>query len=477
MRRHLPSLQQRLFVDAVLPCVLAALALVAALTFQVAHNQAERQNTQMEMRIEHLASALGGGVVASPQPILDAAVKDDLLRIELQQADGRRWISGSSPGGSWVGTYRRELPSADGTLLTLVVDADQSALRKAQTVTCLLGLLCAIGIGLLAWLAHGSIQRHAAMPLDRLRIVLADRLHDRPSSTNIPAETDVFARIRHMLNQGPERWKPRAVPPANQGSQDMQEAAELVRQTQSANRSKSRFIALVNHHFRQPLQALQLFTANLHPGIDSEQDQTLQQMRTSIGSMTRLLDALLEISRLDAGVVAVNPVEFSAAELFLHDRPTLSEEAARRGVILVWRGSHHRLHGDADLAATLLLHLARNAINNAPEGRVLIAARRRGNAVRIEVRDNGPGIAPDQQQSIFEEFVQLPASESHRRDGYGLGLAIGDRVARLLGTRIGLRSEPGYGSVFWFDLPQSPAAERRRTPRGTSGPTIWRHAS
>src|SRR6202012_696558 len=104
--------------------------------------------------------------------------------------------------------------------------------------------------------------------------------------------------------------------------------------------------------------------------------------------------------------------------------------------------------------------LASNAIANAPEGRVLIAARRRGQAIRIEVRDNGPGIAVIHQQRIFEEFVQLQASESDRRGGYGLGLAIPERLARLLGTRIGLRSEPGRGSTFWFDLPRMPVMER-----------------
>lgn len=475
MRRRLPSLHRRLFVDAVLPCALAALALVAALTFQVAHNQTERHETQMELRIERLASALAGGVVASPQPILDAAISDDLLRIELHQADGRHWTAGRLPSDALINSYTRELPSADGSTLALLVDADIAPLRKSQAVTCLLGALCSIGIALLCWLANGSVRRHLVLPLERVGTVLDDRLHERAPSTTIPVESEEFAQIRHTLARLADRWKPRVA--ATNGDQDMQETAELVRQTQSANRAKSRFIALVNHHFRQPLQALQLFTASMHPSVDTEQEQTLLQMRHSIGSMTRLLDALLEISRLDAGVVAVKPVEFSTAELFLHDRAMLSEEAARRGVVLVWRGSHHRLHGDADLAATLLLQLASNAIANAPEGRVLIAARRRGNAIRIEVRDNGPGIATDQQQNIFEEFVQLPASESHRRDGYGLGLAIGDRVARLLGTRIGLRSEPGYGSVFWFDLPQSPVAERRRTPRGTPGHTIWRHAS
>jgi len=188
-----------------------------------------------------------------------------------------------------------------------------------------------------------------------------------------------------------------------------------------------------------------------------------------------LLDALLEISRLDAGVIAVKPVGFTAAELFMRDRTSLNHEAAQQHVALSWRGSQHRLHGDADVAASLLYQLASNAIANAPGGRVLIAARRRGQAIRIEVRDNGPGIAVIHQQRIFEEFVQLQTAENERRNGYGLGLAIAERLARLLGTRIGLRSEPGQGSTFWFDLPRMPAMERHSSSRSRAS-AAWRQA-
>ena len=173
---------------------------------------------------------------------------------------------------------------------------------------------------------------------------------------------------------------------------------------------------------------------------------------------------------------ALHQVGFSAAELFMRDRNALAQSAAQQRVTLAWRGSQHSLHGDADVAASLLFQLASNAIAHAPEGgRVLIAARRRGQAVRIEVRDNGPGIAVIHQQRIFEEFVQLQAGESERRGGYGLGLAIAERLARLLGTRIGLRSEPGRGSTFWFELPRMPVMERH-PPQRTPASPAWREA-
>lgn len=463
------TLLRRLFIDAVLPATLAALALIATLTVRESSMQAERVDDRAALRMEQLAGALGGGTLDAPQTVLDEARRDGLLRqVALRYPDGPAWSSGTALPGQQAGNYQRELPGLAGNRPRLTAQADLGPLHRTQAMTWLLGTLCAGGIVLLAWMARWSLQRHVLRPLGEMRQALAD---GRLLPLGVTATTREFDELEHALEHcmaegWPRAWRAAQVP----GS------SETTRQTQATARGKSRFIALVNHHFRQPLQALQLFVANFQPGADPDQQALLAHMRASVASMTRLLDALLEISRLDAGVVAVKPVEFSAAELFLRDRTALAEEAARRGVTLIWRGSHHRLHGDADLAANLLLQLASNAIASAPMGRVLIAARRRGNAIRIEVRDNGAGIPEDHQQHIFEEFVQLPGAEASRRDGYGLGLTIGDRLARLLGTHIGLRSAPGRGSTFWFDLPEAPLAERR-APHGRHGPwSAWRRA-
>lgn len=465
------KLLRRLFLDAVLPVTLAALALVLALTAQVANVQGERLDAQLAWRIEQLAGTIAADA-GSPQPSLDAALHEGGLRhIELQHPDGRRWSSGQSVADQRDGNYRRILPAIDGGRPTLTVQADLQSLRQAQAMTWLLGALCSAGVLLLAWMARWTLRRQVTQPLQTVQGMLDACLDGLPLPAGSAGLPEAFARIEQALPILAGRREQTAL------ALDPQEMRDTTHQNQAATRSKARFIALVNHHFRQPLQALQLFTANLHPSSDVDQQALLTHMRASIASMTRLLDALLEMSRLDAGVVTVKPVEFSVTELFLHDRQWLNEEASRHGATVVWHDSHHHLHGDAELAASLLLQLASNAIANAPLGRVLIAARRRGQSIRIEVRDNGPGIAADQQQDIFEEFVQLPAAEALRRDGYGLGLAIGDRLARLLGTRIGLRSEPGRGSTFWFDLPEAPAAERSRAPRGRKPTPVWRHAS
>jgi len=460
------SLLRRLLLDAVLPATLAALVLVTVLTVQVAGMQGERADARAALRVEQLAGALAADqALAAPQGFLDEARRDGLLRqAGLSYPDGPAWNSGSALPDQDAGNYRRELAGTAGNRPWLTAQADLGPLRRAQAVTWLLGALCACGILLLGWLARWSLRRHVLRPLAELRRALEE---DRLPPLAVTASTREFAELERALEHCLADGWPRAWHSARQ---------DVMRQRHAAARGKSRFIALVNHHLRQPLQALQLFAANFDPGPDQDQQALLAHMRASVSSMTRLLEGLLEISRLDAGVVVVRPAEFSAAELFLHDRTWLAEEAARRGITLIWRGSHHRLHGDAELAAGLLLQLASNAIANAPMGRVLIAARRHDHAVRIEVRDNGPGIAQDHQQQIFEEFVQLPDAENPRRDGYGLGLTIGDRLARLLGTHIGLRSAPGQGSTFWFDLPEAPLAERR-APRGRHGPwSAWRRA-
>ncbi len=468
----------RLFIDVILPSTIAALALVLALCVQQTHTMGERADASVTLRLERLAGELGNSFTTSPQDALDRALRegqvDQLQRVELHRPDGSLWSSGISlPRGG--ATYRSELRGSGAPPSWLSMQVDTRPLRLAQGLVWLLGGLCAAGILVLAWLARVTLRHHVLEPLAHVQDALHEMVNARhPAIDGAPVGPE-FSDIRHALQRLSELLEEQRRDWSTMQHDNAVEALDRLRQSQAATRSKSQFIALVSHHFRQPLQALELFAAGVDGGSEEERQSLFRQMRGSIASMTRLLDALLEISRLDAGVIAVKPTGFSAAELFMRDRTSLNHEAAQHHVTLVWRGSHHQVHGDADVAASLLYQLASNAIINAPDGRVLIAARRRGQVVRIEVRDNGPGIAVIHQQRIFEEFVQLQAGESERRGGYGLGLAIAERLARLLGTRIGLRSEPGRGSTFWFDLPRMPVMERNSTPRKHASPA-WRQA-
>lgn len=469
----------RLFIDVVLPSTIAALALILALCVQQAHSLGERADATANLRLARLAGELGNiATPAQAQTMLDHAridgIADHVVSVEMHGSDGALARSGSSPA-TGIATYRAELASHGSGASWLSMDVDTQSLRKAQAMVWLLGTLCAIGVLVLAWLARVSIRHRMLEPLSQVRYAVHEMVNGRhPQLDNTPTGAE-FVELRKTLQRLSELQDEQRRDWSAMQRDNAVEALDRLRQSQAATRSKSQFIALVSHHFRQPLQALELFAAGLDQNASGEEQVLFQQMRGSIGAMKRLLDALLEISRLDAGVIAVKPIGFSAAELFMRDRTSLHHEAAQQHVTLVWRGSHHQLHGDADVAAALLYQLASNAIGNASQGRVLIAARRRGQAIRIEVRDNGPGIAVIHQQRIFEEFVQLQAGESERRGGYGLGLAIAERLARLLGTRIGLRSEPGRGSIFWFDLPRMPVMERHNSVRKPAAPD-WRAA-
>ncbi|WP_114240800.1 HAMP domain-containing sensor histidine kinase [Dyella sp. C9] len=468
----------RLFIDVVLPGTIAALALVLALCIQQAHHLGERNEAAISLRMERLVNQLGDDITHSPQPILDRALlegqAEQWQRVELHRRDGSFWSSGSSTSPTRT-TYRSALAGDGHGTSWLSVEVDTRALQHAQGLVWLLGGLCAAGILILAWLARVTLRHRIMEPLSQIQAALRELTHARHPALDAAPTSAEFADIRQSVEQLATQQDEQRRDWATLQQENAAEALDRLRQSQAATRSKSQFIALVSHHFRQPLQALELFAGSIDNSGDADQQSLFRQMRTSIAAMTRLLDALLEISRLDAGVVAVKPVGFTAAELFMRDRTSLNHEAAQQHVTLIWRGSHHQLHGDADVAANLLYQLASNAIANAPHGRVLIAARRHGQAIRIEVRDNGPGIAVIHQQRIFEEFVQLQGGENERRSGYGLGLAIAERLARLLGTRIGLRSEPGRGSTFWFELPRMPVLERHSSPHPPSSPA-WRQA-
>ncbi|WP_430391261.1 sensor histidine kinase [Dyella sp. 20L07] len=473
-----PHLLPRLFIDVVLPSTIAALALILALCVQQTHNLGERTDAAISLRLERLAGQLGDDTALSPQATLDQALKDgqgdQLQRVELHRRDGSFWSSGLAPLQTGA-TYRSELVGHGNGSSWLSMQIDTQPLRRAQGMVWLLGGLCAAGILVLAWLARVTLRHRIIDPLTHMQEALHELINGRHPAIDTSPTSAEFADIRQTVQRLSELQEEQRRDWSALQQDNATEALDRLRQSQAATRSKSQFIALVSHHFRQPLQALELFAGSIDNGSEEERQSLFRQMRTSIAAMTRLLDALLEISRLDAGVIAVKPVGFTAAELFMRDRTSLNHEAANHNVTLVWRGSHHHLHGDADVAANLLYQLASNAIINAPRGRVLIAARRRGQAIRIEVRDNGPGIAVIHQQRIFEEFVQLQSADSERRGGYGLGLAIAERLARLLGTRIGLRSEPGSGSIFWFELPRMPVMERHSQTHARPSPA-WRQA-
>ena len=222
---------------------------------------------------------------------------------------------------------------------------------------------------------------------------------------------------------------------------------------EEASRAKSRFLAAASHDLRQPMQALGLFADSLIYRItDAGNRRILDLMRSSLNSLSGLLDSLLDISRLDSGAVDLEVRTFSLPELFQRLCDEFKVTAGEKGLSFRCRCPPVWVCSDPVLLEQLLRNLLWNAVKYTDNGGVLFVARRRGEHIRIEVWDTGVGIPDAEQATVFEEFHQLHNPERDRTKGIGLGLSIVDRLSKLLGVRLRLRSKEGSGSVFALDV-------------------------
>jgi PAS domain S-box-containing protein len=239
-----------------------------------------------------------------------------------------------------------------------------------------------------------------------------------------------------------------------------------------ANATKSRFLAAASHDLRQPLQSLAYLLAALGPRVRGREAKAiLGSMDRSMDALSGLLDALLDISRLDAGVVRPRIEDVPLAPLAARIVDELRPQAEGKGLRLRLSAGRMAVRSDVGLLASVVRNLVSNAVRYTDRGGVLVACRRRGGAVRIEVWDSGIGIPEDQIEAVFEPFHQVGNTARDRSRGLGLGLAIADRLARLLGIALEVRSAPGRGSRFSLVLPagtwREPAAASERAAAPT----------
>lgn len=248
-------------------------------------------------------------------------------------------------------------------------------------------------------------------------------------------------------------------------AQQAQMAAEmlhLIQQGEGALRARQRMLDATGHDLRQPLQRMQLALARLPPPTDAEADAAQAALREGIADIAGVLDGLLLLAQCEAGTLQPQAAECALEPLFAALVHRHAAAAARAGIGLHWRAGGFAVHTDPALLQDLLERLLDNALRATPPGgRVLLAARRHAERVRIEVRDSGIGIAPVHQPRVFDEFFQIGNPERDPRRGYGLGLAIAARLAALLGTRVELASALHRGSRFWLALPRADALASR----------------
>jgi len=235
---------------------------------------------------------------------------------------------------------------------------------------------------------------------------------------------------------------------ARQVAEQAREAADR------ANSAKSRFLATASHDLRQPLQTLALLNGTMRRMIgDAELLEANSQQEQAIGAMSRLLNALLDISKLESGTIKPEPTDFEVSGMFEELHREFSRSASDKGLLLQFEPGRHIAHCDPSLVEQVLRNLVSNAIKYTRQGLVRLRCLEEGRLVRIEVLDTGIGIPADQIPYIFDEFYQVGVPTHSLRDGYGLGLNIVKRIVNLLKLQLDVRSEVGKGSVFTLSLP------------------------
>jgi two-component system CheB/CheR fusion protein len=226
------------------------------------------------------------------------------------------------------------------------------------------------------------------------------------------------------------------------------------REAEQANLGKSRFLAAASHDLRQPLQTLSFLQGILAKNVTDERVLRLVgRLDETVKAMSGMLDTLLDINQLEAGIVRRDIVDFPVNTVLdeLRSQFAPHETAGRLELRVV--PSSLRIHSDPRLLTQMIGNLVSNAVKYTEAGKVLLGCRRRGDKLRIEVWDTGIGIPAEQLSAIFEEFHQLDNPARERSKGVGLGLAIVQRLADLLGHAIDVRSRPGKGSVFSIEVP------------------------
>lgn len=329
-------------------------------------------------------------------------------------------------------------------------EGNEAAARKALLASLVIGVL---GLAF-AWLLVRQLALKGIAPL--MQTINTVR---RIAAGDLDAQVPVTARSELRILQTDINRMSAALRELQRDMQRRVEAAtaELAEQktaAEQANIAKSRFLAAASHDLRQPMHALGLYVAALKPQLHGRDAAvTLGKIEATVAAMEALFNAILDVSKLDAGVIVPQIRPVAVAEVFERLQGDLQAEALSRGLRLRVRPLAVHVSADPLLLDRILRNLLTNALRYTRAGGVLLAARRRGQGVCLQVWDTGLGIAAEHLERIFQEFYQVDNPQRDRSQGLGLGLAIVDRLVRLLDYRLEVRSRPGRGTLFSLQIP------------------------
>jgi len=482
------NLQRDLFRLGVVPCAAVALALTGWFT----HNRLQTLEAAFDAEGQAVARqvaamsdlSLYAGDVPALQNVANAALRGgQVTRVEISNSAGIYVTAGpktaslaqlrmfTSPvtlrEASRASAFAPAGSTAAGDTPIGLVQTfrDTTAYTRERSRSLIAGIGIALVALMAAWASVRHMARTVARPLRRVSRTVAalEAGHFEVRCDVVEGGTrgtHELAVLAHDIDRLAERLQRNRQISEERVREATAVALQRMAEAEQAALSRARFLAAASHDLRQPLHAMGLFIDGLLPGASPAQRPAVLRLQESTEFMGVLLDDLLEISRLDAQVLTPAIAKVPLAELFDQLDAQHAAAAVEARVRLRWSDRGLAVRTDAAMLRRIVGNLVTNALRHAPEGgTVLVAARRSAGGVRIEVRDNGVGIAPIHQGRIFEEFYQVANTERDRRRGFGLGLAICARIAALLGTRITVRSALQAGSTFAFTLPAARLAD------------------
>ena len=355
----------------------------------------------------------------------------------------RRFTAGAIVGGLTIGcgvawimsTNRVDLQAI--SLVMVCVFTSGAVVAFAAYLPSFIWFFVAVSIAPMAWLlVHGGVLYGSLAGMYVVWFVAVVELARRTAASYTELVTLRFENLDLVENLQREK-----------------SAAE------QANAAKSRFLAAASHDLRQPVHALSLFVAAMRPRtMDDEAKQLLDHIDDSVRAMGGLFGGLLDISRLDAGVVEVNRGPVAVQPLLERVCRDYEVQANAKGLQLVLHKCSLAVMSDAMLLERVLRNIIANAVAYTDRGRVVVGCRRERGQLSIQVWDTGRGIPRHEQEHVFQEFYQLGNPERDRTKGVGLGLAIVRRLTQLLGHSLNVRSVLGSGSVFEISAPYASSA-------------------
>jgi Na+/proline symporter/signal transduction histidine kinase len=278
-----------------------------------------------------------------------------------------------------------------------------------------------------------------------------------PGGGYVTTFTDIshFKEIEQELQNINETLEQRVQQRTTELRQALEDVEEAREAAETANRSKTRFLAAASHDLLQPMNAARLFVSILRQQQEPEGEQARLVMRIdrSLTAAEELLTALLDISKLDSGMYQPEPELIAVPELFEQLRRRFKPLAANKDLELRVHAGPYRIFSDRNLLYRIIQNFLANAIRYTEKGGVLLGCQVRGDHLKISVWDTGVGIAKSEEAAIFQEFHRLDYARRLDDKGLGLGLAICERIARMLGHKMNLRSREGHGSCFSLTLP------------------------